>query len=374
MSAGQVFLDGNRDRKRTLVVIFLRGGADGLNMVIPVEDDAYHKARPKIGVGKKSAIALDGFFALNPQLEALKRSYDDGNLLIVHEAGSEDTTRSHFEAQDFMDHGGLVGGGWIGRFLRYRPNPAEGALSAVAIGKALPESLRGAPSATVMESFADFAFGEGKEGYARELRRLYELEKGQLARTARDTFSALERIETLKENDYRPEHGAEYPETDFARGLSRIAQMIKARVGLEAASIDLGGWDSHFVQSTIMDPLMNRFSEAVAAFYQDLGPAMDTTTVVVMTEFGRRVSENASFGTAHGRAGVMFLLGGGLAGGRVINQWKGLGEQQLEGPGDLAVVHNYRDVLAPILRRHGATDNFDLIFPDYKLNPLDLYG
>lgn len=374
MSAGQVFLDGNRDRKRTLVVIFLRGGADGLNMVIPVEDDAYHRARPKIGVGKKSTVALDGFFALNPQLEALKRSYDDGNLLIVHEAGSEDTTRSHFEAQDFMDHGGLVGGGWIGRFLRYRPNPADGPLSAVAIGKALPESLRGAPAATVMESFADFAFGDGKQGYARELRRLYELEKGQLARTARDTFSALERIETLKESDYHPEHGAEYPETDFAGGLSRIAQMIKARVGLEAASIDLGGWDSHFVQSAIMDPLMNRFSEALAAFYQDLGPAMDTTTVVVMTEFGRRVGENASFGTAHGRAGVMFLLGGGLAGGRVISQWKGLGEEQLEGPGDLAVVHNYRDVLAPILRRHGATDNFDLIFPDYKLNPLDLYG
>ncbi|MEW6302666.1 MAG: DUF1501 domain-containing protein [Verrucomicrobiota bacterium] len=368
------FLNGNGDDPRALVVVFLRGGADGLNMVAPLEDPGYYKARPRIAIKRADAVPLNGFFGLNPLLADLERPWKDGALAIVHAAGSEDTTRSHFEAQDLMEHGGIVAGGWLGRFLRFRNAPAIGPLSAIALSRSVPECLRGAPAATVLESLDQFSLGKNRSALARELGRLYGLETGPIAVHARDTLEAMQRIEKLSSVPYQAAHGAEYDRDEFARGLQQVARLIKARVGLQAASVDLNGWDSHLNQSALMDPLQKRLARALTAFYQDMGRLMETTTVVVMTEFGRRVAENSAFGTDHGRGSVMFVLGGGVKGGRVLGQWPGLSDDVLEGPGDLPVTTNYRNVLAPILARHGATDRLHQVFPDFELAPLGLYS
>ncbi len=179
----------------------------------------------------------------------------------------------------------------------------------------------------------------------------------------------------MRATPYQPAHGAAYGADDFGQGLQQLARLIKAQVGLEAASIDLGGWDSHFTQQTLLEPLLTKLGKGLAAFRQDLGPAMANVTVVVMTEFGRRVQENSAFGTDHGRGGVMLVMGGGVSGGRVIGPWPGLDDRNLEGPGDLPVVNNYRNVLAPILLRHGlAQDALPRVFPGFELKPMELFG
>jgi uncharacterized protein (DUF1501 family) len=374
MSTPQALLTAQRDQPRTLVVAFLRGGADGLALVPPIEDDNYMKARPRIGIAKKYAVRLDGFFGLHPKLADLAPAFAEGDLAIVHGAGSEDDTRSHFEAQDLMEHGGVVAGGWLGRFLRARPAPASGALACVAVGKALPECLLGAPTATVMQSLDDFALGAKTPGLRTQLERLYAMESGQLGSAARDTFDALQRIDAMRATPSTPAHGASYGDDEFSQGLRQLARLIKGDLGVEAASIDLGGWDSHFTQQTLVEPLAARLGKGLAAFRTDLGPRLATTTVVVMTEFGRRVRENSSFGTDHGRGSAMFVMGGGVRGGRVLGPWPGLSDDLLEGPGDLPVVNNYRDVLAPVLQRHGATaEQLTRIFPDFTLKPLGIY-
>ena len=376
----EISMTANRDDKRTLVVIFLRGAADGLTLVAPLGDDNYRKFRPRLAVKREDAVALDGFFGLHANLRALEPAWKDGELCIVHGAGGESDTRSHFEAQELMEHGGPASGGWLGRFLR-AVNPTPKPLSAVALSPTLPEVLSGAPSAAAFESFSDFSLG-GRGGgkrlpmnFSRELRRLYELETDALRDAARNTFDAIARIEAIDPHA-RPGNGASYDERDsFAHGLRQVAQLIQADVGLDAASVDLGGWDSHFTQKLLIEPLMLRLANGLAAFRQDLGARMATTTVVVMTEFGRRVAENSAFGTDHGRGSAMFVLGGGVKGGRVIGPWPGLKPDMLEGPGDLPLWNNYRDVLAPVLTRHGAdADALGKIFPDFSLKPLPLFA
>jgi len=371
----QLAVDGDGDRRQTLVVVFLRGGADGLNMVAPFEDDGYHKARPRIAIKKENSVQLDDFFGFNPLLRELETPFKDGALAVVHAVGSEDATRSHFEAQDLMEHGGLLmSGGWLGRFLRALPEGANGPLSAVAVGRNLPESLRGAPASTVMESLDSFSLGQKAGSMASALGKLYGLEDSALGAVARDTLGAMKRIEKLRSEKYSPANGAEYAYDGFSRGLRQVARLIRARVGLVTASVDLNGWDSHFVQSSIMDPLMPRLSKGLSAFYQDLGREMENVTVVVMTEFGRRVYENASFCTDHGRGSLMLVMGGGVHGGRVIADWPTLNDDVLEGPGDLPVTTNYRDILAPALARFGVGERLDAVFPGYELKPKNLFG
>jgi len=373
MSAS-INLSTNRDDRRTLVVIFLRGAADGLTLVAPVADDNYHKFRPRLAVGKADAVPLDDVFGLHPNLRPLEAAWKDGDLAIVHGAGGESDTRSHFEAQDLMEHGGVAAGGWLGRYLRAR-GASQSPLAAVA----LSESLSGAPSAAAFESLREFAITDGRKGvrkedFARAVQRLYALEAGALRDAAATTFEALHRIEAIDVNA-TPDNGATYENRyPFSQGLRQIAQLIRADVGLDAASIDLGGWDTHFTQQTVIEPLMRQLADGLAAFRRDLGPRMASTTVVVMTEFGRRVAENSAFGTDHGRGGVMFVMGGGVKGGRVLGGWPGLKPEMLEGPGDLPVWNNYRNILAPVLARHGAEPaSLAQIFPDFALQPLPLY-
>ncbi len=362
------FIGENRDDPRALVIVFLRGGADGLSLVPPVGDDDYHRARPRLRIPVRVAVPLDEHFALHPRLAALQPLYAAGQLAVVHGAGSEDDTRSHFAAQDLMEHGGFVSGGWLGRFLRLRERDREASLGAVALGAEFPEALRGAPSAVQLRSLSDLSLARVTPHWMAALARLYA-DDGAMRHAAGNTFGMLRRLQGLS-----APRAAAYPGDGFGSALSQVATLIKARVGLEAACVDLGSWDSHFSQQTLMDPLITRLGDSLAAFAKDLGPALDSTTVIVMTEFGRRLAENASFGTDHGRGSVMMLLGGGVRGGQVLSRWRGLSSDALEGPGDVPVTTNYRDVLAPILERHGAATALGRIFPEFALRPLTIYG
>jgi uncharacterized protein (DUF1501 family) len=370
--AAQALITGQGDQKRTLVVVFLRGAADGLSLVAPVQEPAYYAARTFLAVAEKEALPLNGYFGLNPLLKQLHPYYQDGQLAIIHAAGSEDDTRSHFEAQDLMEHGGIAAGGWLGRFLRYGSATASSALAALALGATMPEALRGAPAATVLQSPEQFALGGDTTALTAQLQALYRATPGPLAAAGRDTLSALERLEKLRTAAYTPERGAQYPEGAFGSRLLQAARLIKARVGLEAVAIDLEGWDSHFTQKTLIEPLMRQLAAGLGAFAQDLGARLATVSVVVMTEFGRRVQENSSFGTDHGRGSVMLVLGGGVKGGQLAGRWPGLERDILEGPGDVPVANNYRDVLAPVLMRHGAEAHLGIIFPNFKRAPLNI--
>lgn len=379
--ATEALISGNGDQRRALIVVFLRGAADGLALVPPLEDEHYYKARPRLGIAKKDSVRLDERFGLHPKLQPLERAWREGELAIVHACGTEDQTRSHFEAQDLMEHGGVVAGGWLGRFLRARPAAASGALTCVAVGKALPECLLGAPAVTVMQSLDEFAIGGRTPAFRSQLEQLYAMERGQLGAAARATFAALVRIEAMRSTTYRPANGAEYGRDEFALGLSQLARLLKADVGLEAASIDLPGWDSHFAQENQVETLAARLAGGLEAFRRDLGARMATTTVIVMTEFGRTVEENSAFGTDHGRGSTLFVLGGGVRGGRIHGEWRGLAPDLLErrgvldGYGDLPVLNNYRDVLAPVLTRHGADgEALAAVFPEYALKPLGLFA
>jgi uncharacterized protein (DUF1501 family) len=363
-------LSGQPDDRRTVVVIFLRGGADGLTLVPPIGDDEYHRARPRIAVSASEAIPLDGRFGLHPRLARLERLYREGSMAIVPACGSEDDTRSHFEAQDLMEHGGVdVGGGWLGRWLRQRRPGAANALSALAFGTAVPESLRGAPSATALRTFSDLGLGTDGQHLAHQLGRLYAGD-ALLGDSARDALDALGRLAALREADYRPAAGVEYGDDDLALELRCLAQLLKADVGLEAACLDVGGWDTHILQGTILEPLMERFGRGLAAFASDLGERLALTSIVVMTEFGRRVRENSALGTDHGRGGVMLIVGGGVRGG-VHGRWPGLEDDVLVGPGDVPVAQNFRDALTPVLARHGAFAT-EAVFPGYRVKPLPL--
>ena len=369
MTQAKATLHGNGDLRQTLVVVFLRGAADGLALMPPVGDDDYFRARPFTAVSKTAALKLDDRFGLNPLMNALEPAVKEGALSAVHCVGSGDTTRSHFEAQDLMEHGGHTGGGWLGRFLRFRERASGGALSAVALGQAVPESLRGAPAATAMQSLNDFLFSGGDK-FVQSLEQLYGGQTSVFGARARDTFNALGRIRELHAKDYSPANGADYGGDRFAGELRLAAQLIKARVGVEAITIDLGGWDSHLSQGPLISPLMRRLANGLAAFRRDLGAAMRETTVVVMSEFGRRVSENSALGTDHGRGGAMFVLGGDGAEGRVIADWSGLNRDALVGPGDLPVTTDFRDVLIPILRRHAPDADMAKVFPGHEPRPL----
>lgn len=362
-----------REPGPVLVVVFLRGGADGLHLVVPHGDDDYYRARPSIAKKRSEVIDLDGIFGFNALLEPLHRFWCEGALAVVHAAGSEDESRSHFEAQDFMEHGGVAAGGWLGRFLRVRPGAGHSVLTAVAFGPQLPACLRGAPSCVAIQSLRDFGLGQlAPAGFASQLAALYGRTPGALGEAGRNALAVMNRLEAMGKEDRGPEHGAVYDETDgFAQGLRQIARLIKARVGLQAAAIDLGGWDSHITTSVLIDGPTRRLGRGLAAFATDLGPAqLARTQIVVMSEFGRRVAENSAGGTDHGRGGVMLLLGGGIVGGRVHGEWPGLAPSCLTGPGDVPVRHNYREVLAPLLQKQAPGVDLSVVFPGYPLSPL----
>ena len=309
-------------RRRPVVVVFLRGGADGLNLVIPQFERLYYDRRPTLAI--RDGVRIDDRFSLHPGLRPLA-----GIASFVHAVGSDDSTRSHFEAQDRMERGGGAGG-WMARCV------GRGPLSAVAIGPTPPESLRGAAS-VAFESAAEFRF----HGDATKLARLYDGDD-PLSRAGADTIETLRAVERIS--------------GEPGDGYAEIARLIRADVGVEMAHLDVGGWDSHFAQAAWGSQIED-LGGRLAWLHGEIG---DRARIVVMTEFGRRAYENVSLGTDHGRGGVMIVMGSGIAGGRVVTDWPGLEEDRLD-DGDLRVTIDYREILADVIDREDVFPGVPLI-------------
>lgn len=364
---------------RTLVVVFLRGGLDGLGAVVPYEDDDYHRARPVLREGRPGdggPARLDDRFALHAGLAALRPLWDGGRLAILHAIGSDDSTRSHFEAQDQMERGASetrpLAGGWIARWLRAAGE--EGALAAVAFGDHLPESLRGATSACAVSSLADLDVatrtGDG-EGFAAALASLHAdggpPATALLRRRGRDALSLLDRVEGLRREASLADG---FPDTAIGRSLGQVVHLVHAGVGLRAAAVDHGGFDTHVGQALTLASELRELAEGLAAFDRALGDARDRVTTVCVTEFGRTLSENSSFGTDHGGASCAFVLGGGVRGGRVVADWPGLDDASLREERDLRVTTDYRDLLAEVLVRRFGLGDPAAVFPGHAARPL----
>ncbi len=367
-------------RRKILVTIFQRGAVDGLSMIPPVADAPYAASRPGIAIpppggGDGAALTLDGHFALHPSLAALKPLWDAGAVAAVQAVGSPDPTRSHFDAQDFLDTGtpGVKStpDGWQNRTLRARSAPDATAFRGVALQPNLPRSLAGRAGAVAMNSIAEFGVRGGPSGDALAARLSGDYAASTdpaLRATARATFDALRILREAAPGRFVPEHGASYPAAPIGRRLKEIAQLIKADVGLEIAATDCGGWDTHAGQGAAQGPLASRLRElgdALAAFSADLGERMADVCVVTMTEFGRTVKENGSRGTDHGHGSVMLVLGGGVKGRRILARWKGLREQDLFEGRDLAVTTDHREVLGEVLASHLGVADLAAVFPGF---------
>ncbi len=376
----------------TLIVIFLRGAADSLNMVVPFGEDAYYQARPTIGIPQpdnKSALSssrvvnLDGFFGFHPALAPLLPAWQAGHLGIVHACGAPDDSRSHFKAMELMERGvddeTGPASGWIGRHLATHNTENASPLRAIGLGAMIPRSLYGSVPAAALRSIIDFHLS-GNDRVARQMQRMLNemySQKSLLDTVGQETLAVLDLLEMLNPADYMPRGNIPYPDSDFGHGLRQIAMLLKAEVGLEVATIDVGGWDTHFAQGGsqgIMASLLSDLGEGLAALHGDLIDHIDQTTVVILSEFGRRVRENASLGTDHGHGGLMMLLGGGIAGNKVHGRWPGLQPATLFGPGDLPVTTDYRDILAEICQNRLLNNSLDEIFPDYAPNFLGVAG
>jgi uncharacterized protein (DUF1501 family) len=366
-----------------LVTIFLRGGMDGLHSVPPHADGSYHHHRPTLAVkdpgATGGAVDLDGFFGLHPELKPLAELFQEKRLAIVHASGSPDKTLSHFEAMQTMERGVSDGNstasGWISRHLASLDTGNDSPMRAIAFGDVLPKSLQGSIGTMAVRSLSEFrlplpdAWGHG---FAEALAGLYASGQDPAHLAGRSALELLRSLQKLDPEKYTPEGGSTYPKGDFGSGLRQIAQVIKADVGLEIATVDLGGWDSHVAQSTLLEGLMRQLGQGLHAIARDLGDRMKRVTVLAMSEFGRRVHENSGLGTDHGRATAMFLLGGGIRGGKVYGRWPGLSSGQLDQDGNLRVTTDYRDILGEIVDRRLHNSNLGKVFPDYAPRYLDL--
>jgi uncharacterized protein (DUF1501 family) len=369
-----------RGRKNVLVAIFQRGAADGLNIVAPFGEDRYYELRPTIAVPRpsrenpdESAIDLDGFFGLHPALAPLKPLWDRHELAIVHAAGSPDPTRSHFDAQDYMESGtpGMKGtiNGWLNRALPTEVHDAS-PVRAISPGPVLPRSLRGERNAVAIGKIDDFTIRDA--GAERALESLYaETQDRILNGAGREMFEASAILQSLAKTPYRPGDGANYPGGRFGESMRQIAQLIKADIGVEVAFADIGGWDHHVNEvgprpSVGQLPnVLSQFGRSLAAFYTDLGDRMENVVVVTMSEFGRTAKENGGRGTDHGHANVMFAMGGRVAGGKVYGKWPGLGQEQLYEGRDLALTTDFRDVLAEAVVKQLGNRDIHAVFPGY---------
>jgi uncharacterized protein (DUF1501 family) len=355
-------------RKKVLVAIFQRGAADGLNIVVPHGEKRYYNLRPTIAVPQSSAIDLDGFFGLHPSLAPLKPLWDRQQLAIVHAAGSPDPTRSHFDAQDYMESGtpGLKAttDGWLNRALPAeagKPSPVR----AVSLGPTLPRSLRGANNAVAVDNLNSFSVRDAAA--AKVLESMYAGSQDQvLGGTGRETFEAVALLQSIQKTPYQPAAGANYPKGRFAESMRQIAQLIKADVGVEVAFADIGGWDHHVNEVGQLSARLDEFGSSLAAFYQDLGDRMEDVVVVTMSEFGRTAKENGNRGTDHGHANAMFVMGGPIKGGKVYGKWPGLAPEQLYEQRDLALTTDFRDVLSEAVYRHLGNRSIKPVFPNYE--------
>jgi uncharacterized protein (DUF1501 family) len=371
-------------RTKRLVVIFQRGAADGLNIVVPHAEPAYYAMRPTINIPQQSVVDLDGFFGLHPSMSSFKPLWDQKHLAIVHASGSPDPTRSHFDAQDFMESGtpGLktTDDGWLNRCLHEMPKGSlastsaePSAFRAIALGPSLPRILSGREPAVALNNLNDFSVG-GNNPKIQPISNTFEsMYAGSvdtvLHGTGRETFDAVKMLKTADPSKYTPAAGANYPKGRFGDSLRQLAQLIKANVGVQVAFADIGGWDHHVNEGSTQGQIANvtgDFSQSIAAFWTDLGDLGEDTVVVTMSEFGRTARENGNRGTDHGHANVMFVLGGPVQGGRVYGRWPGLDESQLYEGRDLAITTDFRTVLGEVVSRYLGNKDLKGVFPGFE--------
>jgi uncharacterized protein (DUF1501 family) len=368
-----------------LVVIFQRGAADGLNVVVPYREKNYYSMRPTIAIPQNQVIDLDGFFGLHPSLASFKPLYDQGHLAIVHACGSPDMSRSHFDAQDYMESGtpGVKGtdDGWLNRALQAEDllHRCEGtcehsAFRALALGSDVPLSLAGKIPAIALNNVNGFNVagrGPNPSPAANAFQAMYADSGDQIFHAAGDeTFEAVKMLRDANPAQYQPANGANYPNNDFGNGMKQIAQLLKANLGVEAAFTDVSGWDTHQNQGGVNGQLANRlsdFSQSIAAFWRDMGDSAENITLVTMSEFGRTAHENGTGGTDHGHANAMFVLGGHVKGGKVYGKWPGLANEQLNQGRDLALTTDYRAVLGEVVTSTIGARDLEKIFPGASL-------
>jgi uncharacterized protein (DUF1501 family) len=381
---------GRKAGGKVLVCIFQRGAVDGLSMIVPHGDGAYYKDRGRIAIPRPgqdpgAAIDLDGHFGLHPRLAPLKPLFDAHQLAIVHAVGSPDTTRSHFDAQDYMESGtpGVKStqDGWLSRALQHSTEHRETPFRGVAFGPELPRALHGSAPALAISDLAAFGIrapGAARDRITQAFEQLYAGEQtGIIASTASESFEAVQQLRQADPTRYAPDNGAQYPVQPFGRALRQVAQLIKANLGMEIAFVDVGGWDTHINQGNGEGQLAQRLTElggALAAFSQDLGDRMADVCVLTMSEFGRTVSENGNGGTDHGHATAMMVLGGGVRGGRVAGRWPGLEREQRYEQRDLAVTTDFRDLFAEVAARHLGITQLDAVFPGFDASPARFPG
>ncbi len=366
-------------RGKRLVVIFQRGAADGLNIVVPHGEAAYYAMRPSINIPRNAVLDLDGFFGLHPSLAPFQPLWNQRHLAIVHAAGSPDPSRSHFDAQDFMESGTpgvkATDDGWLNRTLRSLQND-NSPFRAVALGPSLPRILSGPEPAVAVNSINDFGVG-GRNANASPAANSFEAMYAQsvdsvLHGTGQETFEAVKMLKSADPAKYVPAAGADYPKGRFGDSLKQLAQLIKANLGVEIAFADIGGWDHHVNEGGTQGQIANvlhEFSQSLAAFWLDLGNLAEDTVVVTMSEFGRTARENGNRGTDHGHANVMFVMGGPVKGGKVYGKWPGLDQSQLYEGRDLALTTDFRRVVGEAVYAHLGNKRLEQVFPGFQSTP-----
>ena len=373
-------------RRKVLVAIFQRGAVDGLNMVVPYGEQDYYASRPTIGIprpgaGDASALDLDGFFAFHPRLAPLQKLYARRELAIVHACGSPDNTRSHFDAQDYMETGtpGRKGtpDGWLNRYLQAKRAEEHSSFRAVSLTQQLPRMLQGREEALAINQIGQFGI-RGTDMMSASLESQYaRASDSVLGGTGREAFDAIKTLRAAMPQKYQPANGAEYPRSPFGQSMLQIGQLVKSDLGLEIAFTEIGGWDNHVNQGGATGQLAARlddFGRGIAALVTDLGERMDDVVILTMSEFGRAVAENGNRGTDHGHGNAMMAIGGAVKGGKVCGKWPGLKAEQRYERRDLAVTTDFRDVFAEVVVRHlGITDPAP-IFPGYAIKPANFPG
>jgi uncharacterized protein (DUF1501 family) len=379
-------------RGKIFICIFQRGAADALNVVVPHGERSYYSLRPAIAIPRPSsgardaAIDLDGFFGLHPALAPLKPLWDRGLLAPIHAVGSPSSTRSHFDAQDYMESGTPdVKGtpdGWLNRYLATHgtceecaaPAPRPSRFRAVALTSQTPRILEGPAPTVAMSSMQEFSV-RATGSQVERLEALYRTGRADIVHAeGAEMFDAVKMLKAANPGRYAPANGASYPRSRLGQELMQIAQLIKADLGVEIAFADVGGWDTHRNQGGATGQLANRladFARAIAALTTDLGDRMEDVVILTMSEFGRTARQNGSGGTDHGHGGAMFAIGGGVRGGKVYGAWPGMEREQLHEGRDLALTTDMRAVFGEIAARHLGATKLDHVFPGYRGSALE---
>ncbi|MFN2445462.1 MAG: DUF1501 domain-containing protein [Vicinamibacterales bacterium] len=374
-------------QRKLLIAIFQRGAVDGLNMIVPYGEADYYRSRPSIAIARPGAsggaVDLDGFFGLHPRLSPLHPFWLDGSLAVVHACGSHDGTRSHFDAQDYMESAtpGVKStrDGWINRYLQVEPDAVANPLRAVSLTRTMPRALQGRAPTLAVGRVDEFGVRGGMGAGASFEAAYAEAADRVLGGTASEAFDAMRTLRGATRGRYQAAHGADYPRSPFGQALQEIARLAKADVGLEVAFAESGQWDHHVNQGGATGQMANRlddFARGIAALARDLGERLADTVILSMSEFGRAVSENGNRGTDHGHGNAMLLIGGSVKGRRVYGPWPGLRpEARFEGR-DLAVTTDFRDVFAEVLVRHLGVDRDTgaQVFPSYGIGPRNFLG